>query len=461
MKISTPIRTNIYTCQDLTNPENFFKRIKFRCENYPELVPEKCGFWEPLKVKFSSGIIETLIPDDREGRADSLYWSRNKKTKAWGVFSVPKYSDMHAEEIIHSELEQTDQNRLIEYVKKNCLEFNADLAIIDLEINDSWNVANPHIGIVEPTTDHLRNWLPDMYWGVVFGKPYIDLWGIEKLMKVPAFKVEKLSDSLIFIQLTEKIEDILDNPEEMRSKREEIKEFLNNYVFYSNDKGYKFSDSIWFFLGRSENNFIEIPKLGYVPKVFNTPIFCIENSDDIFQENEDKLSELNQFRLIQTSFWEMSLSSDWLVQAYPEENPDLSTGSVEQIRFFPLPEYYDLPVQRELFLGVWDRPSQNIKNIRQYAEDSLKFLEQSYPLAYSKWSIIESRIEHFDGYSEVYLDQVDQQQHNLFRIAVKLIIFDEFFVKVTYMDYWCNDIDESKAISDPIFLSFNAKELNH
>ncbi len=157
----------------------------------------------------------------------------------------------------------------------------------------------------------------------------------------------------------------------------------------------------------------------------------------------------------------MSLSSDWLVQAYPEENPDLSTGSVEQIRFFHLPEYYDLPVQRELFLGVWDRPGQNIKNIRQYAEDSLKFLVQSYPLAYSKWSIIESRIEHFDGYSEVYLDQVDQQEHNLFRIAVKLIIFDEFFVKVTYMDYWCNDIDESKAISDPIFLSFNAKELNH
>ncbi|MDR6106355.1 hypothetical protein QE365_001629 [Acinetobacter baylyi] len=231
--------------------------------------------------------------------------------------------------------------------------------------------------------------------------------------------------------------------------------------FYSNDKGYKFSDSIWFFLGRSENNFIEIPKLGYVPKVFNTPIFCIENSDDIFQENEDKLSELNQFRLIQTNFWEMSLSSDWLVQAYPEENPDLSTGSVEQIRFFHLPEYYDLPVQRELFLGIWDRPGQNIKNIRQYAEDSLKFLEQSYPLAYSKWSIIESRIEHFDGYSEVYLDQVDQQENNLFRIAVKLIIFDEFFVKVTYMDYWCNDINESKAISDPIFLSFKAKELNH
>lgn len=118
MKISTAIRTNIYTHQNLANPENFFRRIRFRCENYPELVPEKCGFGEPFKIKFTPDLIETLIPDDRGGEADSLYWSRTKKTKAWGAFTVPYYKDMHAMEVIHSELHQTNQNQPLEYVKK-------------------------------------------------------------------------------------------------------------------------------------------------------------------------------------------------------------------------------------------------------------------------------------------------------------------------------------------------------
>ncbi|WP_445115483.1 hypothetical protein [Acinetobacter sp. WZC-1] len=459
MKISTPIRTNIYTHQNLAAPENFFRRIKFRCENYPELVPEKCGFWEPFEIKFSPDIIETLIPDDRGGQADSLYWSKAKKTKAWGAFSVPIHGNMHANEVIHSELQQTDQHKLTEYVKKVCLEFNADLAIIDIEVNDSWNLANPHIGGVEPTTDQLRHWLPDMYWGVVFGKPYIDLWGESLLLGVPAFKVEKLSDELIFIQLTESISDVVEKTEEIRIKREEIKKFLNSYVFYTPEKGYKGSDTLWFFSGRSENDLIRIPRVEYSTKVFNTPHFTIENSEqyaesDVMQNESEKLSQL---RLIDTDMWKVALSKEWLIQAYPEQKADLSTGTVEEIRFFYTPDGYDSPIEKELFIGAWDRPDQEKESRQDYAESSIQELIESYPPAVSEWQTVESEIKHFQAYSEVYLDQTDQQEFNLFRIAIKLIIFDSYFVKLTFMDYWCNDLSESKEISDPVFCSFQAK----
>lgn len=459
MKISTPIRTNIYTHQNLANPENFFRRIKFRCENYPELVPEKCGFWEPFKIKFSPDIIGTLIPDDRGGQTDSLYWSRTKKTKAWGAFSVPIHNNMHAKEVIHSELQQTDQNKLVKYVKKVCIDFNADLAIIDIEVNDSWTLANPHIGGVEPTTDQLRDWLPDMYWGIVFGKPYIDLWGEKLLLDVSAFKVEKISDELIFIQLTENINDIVDNPEEIRIKREEVKSFLNHYVFYSPEKGYKSGNTLWFFSGRSESDLIRIPKLELRAKVFNTPHFSLENlkqdAESSSIQNDSK--KLSQLRFINTDMWEVALSHEWLVQAYPQEKIDLSTGTVEEIRFFYQPEYYDNPIEKELFIGAWDRPDQETTSRQDYAESSVRALADSYPLANTEWSIVERKVEHFEEYSEVYLDQIKQQENSLFRIVIKLIIFDTFLVKLTFMDYWCNDLSESQEISNPIFSSFQVK----
>ena len=34
----------------------------------------------------------------------------------------------------------------------------------------------------------LKHWLPDMYWGTVFGKPYVDLFGLECLLSTPRIK---------------------------------------------------------------------------------------------------------------------------------------------------------------------------------------------------------------------------------------------------------------------------------
>ncbi|ENW91594.1 hypothetical protein [Acinetobacter dispersus] len=110
-----------------------------------------------------------------------------------------------------------------------------------------------------------------------------------------------------------------------------------------------------------------------------------------------------------------------------------------------------------MFIGAWDRPDQDKETRQEYAETSIQELIESYPQAVSEWQIVESKIVHFEEYSEVYLDQIDQQDFNLFRIAIKVIIFDSYFVKLTFMDYWCSNLSESKQISDPIFNSFQAK----
>ncbi|NUG53028.1 hypothetical protein HUN12_17500, partial [Acinetobacter lactucae] len=157
---------------------------------------------------------------------------------------------------------------------------------------------------------------------------------------------------------------------------------------------------------------------------------------------------------IETDVWEVSLNKEWLVQPIPPDTPFTSTGTVEEIRFFYKPDGYDSPIEKELFIGAWDRPEQETMSRQKYAESILQVLANNYPLAQSEWSKVESKVDHFEEYSEVCLDQIDQQEFNLFRIAIKVIVFERFFVKVTFMDYWCNNLSESQEISNPIFNSF-------
>ncbi len=66
---------------------------------------------------------------------------------------------------------------------------------------------------------------------------------------------------------------------------------------------------------------------------------------------------------------------------------------------------------------------------QKYAESILQVLASNYPLAQSEWSNVESKVDHFEGHSEVYLDQIDPQEFNLFRIAIKVIVFERFLLK--------------------------------
>lgn len=44
---------------------------------------------------------------------------------------------------------------------------------------------------------------PELQWFNVFGKPYVELFGREKLLATPCYKVHEISENLIAIQLTQ------------------------------------------------------------------------------------------------------------------------------------------------------------------------------------------------------------------------------------------------------------------
>lgn len=466
MKFKRSIHTKIYTPNMLREPQDFFTRIKHYCDYFPEMLPEKCGFWSPLKIPFSREIIESLIPNDRGGAADQLLCQRLKKPRCQIQFSPTSHGRTHSTEYICAELAQVDQNKLINYLKTTALKFNGDLAIIDINrgkepdprIIEGWGDVTPH-------THQLKHWLPDMYWGIVFGKPYVDLFGLECLLSTPAYLVEKLSENAVYIQLSEQLQDVFEKNDQIDVQREIVKKHLGYDAFWSAEKSYVINIDLRFLKGLSEHSVVHTPLQTNYTDVFRVPHFNLI-SDGYMQAEippENIYTYLSEIKKLETKQWSAQLSQAWLLRPFDpvalgySADDIYSHGDVQEIEFFYKPDGYNSPIEKELFIGAWDRPKQEHESRQEYAESSLQALIESYPLAVSEWQTVESEIKHFKGYSEVYLDQIDTQEFNIFRIAIKLIIFDDFFVKLTFMDYWCSDLDESKEISDPVFSSFQAK----
>ena len=81
------------------------------------------------------------------------------------------------------------------------------------------------------TTRDLERGIPNICWLNAFGKPYIKLFGAEKLMSSPVYKAHKISDDLIVLQLTEDVEEIKVNYKSLVSKRAEVKKYLGMEYF--------------------------------------------------------------------------------------------------------------------------------------------------------------------------------------------------------------------------------------
>ncbi len=455
MKFKRPIHCKIYTPIMLRNPQDFFMRVHHYCDHFSDMLPEKCGFWSPLKISFTPEMIESLIPEDRGGAADRLYCQRLKKPRCHVQFSPSSiHGKSHSEEYICAELGQVDQNKLIEYIKETTVKYMADLAIIDANrgkepdplIIEGWRD-------ITPITLQLKHWLPDMYWGVVFGKPYVDLFGLNILMSVPAYRVEKLSDHAVYIQLSEFVDDVFEKRDYIDEQREILKQHLGNDAFWSNEKSYVINIDYRVLKGLSEHTVIHIPLQTNYTDVFRVPHFKFI-SDTYMQAEiapvnmEEYLSEIKQ---IGTDDWEVRVSQKWLLRPFDTSVDYDSYGDVEEISFFYKPDGYDLPVDKELFIGAWDH---SVQDIQEYAKNILVNLKSAYPQSETKWECIEQSVQEVDGVYVVLLDQIDQQQHNIFRIVSKVLIFPNYVVKLTFMDYWVDRLDVSKEISDPIMDSF-------
>jgi hypothetical protein len=89
----------------------------------------------------------------------------------------------------------------------------------------------------------LKQYLPDLPWLTIFGKPYIDLFGIERLRSTPAHEVQQISDRLILLNVAQEIADTPQGWADFKAVRDRCKHHLNSNAFFdpSAPRGHPYS----------------------------------------------------------------------------------------------------------------------------------------------------------------------------------------------------------------------------
>lgn len=258
MKFKKIISVETLSRRSMLRPCDFFKRIRLHAEILPDICPMKWGWWEPLTHVWDLADMNSFIPPDRGGKADMVAWSRTSKNKAFGIMGVnilPKADSerYHATESIYCELDAAPWNSLIKYIKVSAVQLDCDICFIH-HIGDeearSRGIESDFEGVVlsryrdgsekklSISAHTLPHWLPSLPWAIVFGDAYVRMFGMERLLSVPAFKVEKLSESAVYIQLTPKLSDLETDYPSFEIMRLRAQRHLGQEAFFDADRAY-------------------------------------------------------------------------------------------------------------------------------------------------------------------------------------------------------------------------------
>lgn len=258
------------------SPFSFFKSsdfldaVRLHCDMLPEYMPMKWGWNEPQSIFDANHIEQLILPN---GEVDNVYWRCTGKNRANGLWGT-RLRNVDASKATHSSIridvyKSTHQEKLLTYLKVASQKFISDISILDGCAEEYKGIGflngyAPSGGSLFLTT--LRHWLPDMPWAVVFGPSYVRMFGKEKLLNTPAYKVEDIGEEMVFIQLTSGMEDIHNNFKKVMDARLIAKKHLGENSFFKHDLAYDFRVSAF-------NRLTEEEILAKQGTVFRVPEF--------------------------------------------------------------------------------------------------------------------------------------------------------------------------------------------
>ena len=85
--------------------------------------------------------------------------------------------------------------------------------------------------VLQHNSPKLMKCLPDLLWFTVFGRPYVTLFGRERLLSTPAQQVTELSNGAVAIKLTDRLDDTMTSWENFKVVRDRCKDHLGRTAF--------------------------------------------------------------------------------------------------------------------------------------------------------------------------------------------------------------------------------------
>jgi hypothetical protein len=199
----------------------------------PFFRPERFGRWEPVRK-----------PYDREGALKQWSWcmlfEKRKPRLSTSIFGLlgptPNLSSVSTRGSFTEVMLPLLANACLELAKPFDCVFGYVHSLTSLDFSrgrqsQTIMISAQHVGLLIGA-QQLERFLPDVYWGTLFGSAYIDLFGRERLLSAPCFKAEEVSPQLIYLQMTEKLSDCLKKPDEVDAVRARVRAHLDcNAIF--------------------------------------------------------------------------------------------------------------------------------------------------------------------------------------------------------------------------------------
>lgn len=204
--------------------------LQMICDLLPELAPEIYNSCEPINKKFDN--VETALDD----WGSSFIWKR-KKPSAFGMVT---FGSAHPRRPFHTSLllegmpETVSTNELVSFVQNFSVAFQPDIGFVHVFPKVEHEKKQP---ILNMSSFVMRESLPNLYWLTVFGRPYIELFGKDRLLSTPAALVKALAGDIVYIQLSEDVMDNRSQPEHVEAVRMTAKKYLDSNVFLDPELG--------------------------------------------------------------------------------------------------------------------------------------------------------------------------------------------------------------------------------
>lgn len=266
------INMNLMCLNDFYNKELATKVIELINFYGKDFMPDKFDNYKPLKKKYNLENLDEVLEGwlNEEGNSvnteymmGSLLMDKSRSSKAsymvsWEKNQKPNFHSLSFDCNIDYLKKKGNLSKFLELCSKLCLILKPVQGEI-VNCMDKYTFA--------PLDLRLRH--PELQWLNIFGKPYIELFSREKLLKTPCYKAYELSEDIIIIQLTESVfEDI---PDEVRLK---VKEYLGKDAFVE--------------LGKSSHNYKE----GIAPNFDFTDVL-FDKTKPVELEEFEIVEELN------------------------------------------------------------------------------------------------------------------------------------------------------------------------
>ncbi|MCK7473646.1 MAG: hypothetical protein MZV49_09205 [Rhodopseudomonas palustris] len=194
-----------------------------------------------LKDKSQKGLLQYWEHD--------IFWESGNDSIDGTVGKGGKYAYNNHGDIGFSISESLHEKYDYESLMKKCsIDFECDFSFLHLREKKEnctpppssdygyWGQRNRYHCLIL-STHRLRKYLPDLYWGTVFGPAYVRHFGKDRLLSSPAFKVEEWGNEMVYIQLSENLLDLRSDRDGVRKEADRVKEHLGLDSFFNPEKG--------------------------------------------------------------------------------------------------------------------------------------------------------------------------------------------------------------------------------